>query len=262
MLLVDSHCHLDLLDLTPDQGDLNKVIKRAQDAHVHYLLNVCVSLKHFPLILKTAQNYPNVWASCGLHPNEQDEDVDIDTLMKLANHPKIVAIGETGLDYFRSTGDLEWQRERFRTHIRAAIAQSKPLIVHTRDAKEDTIRIMKEEGASAVRGVMHCFTEDVKVAKLALDLDFYISFSGIVTFKNAKTIQEVAQFVPLDRILIETDSPYLAPDPKRGKPNEPSFVRYTAEYIAKLRGISLEEFADETTKNFFNLFNEAIRSHV
>jgi TatD DNase family protein len=262
MFLVDSHCHLDLLDLTPDHGDLNRVIERAQKNGVGYLLNVCVSLAEFPVILKTAENYPFVGISVGLHPNEQDETVDEQTLVQLAQHSKVVAIGETGLDYFRSTGDLDWQRERFRTHINAAKQLNKPLIVHTREAKEDTIRIMQTENAMQAGGVMHCFSEDWAVAKQALDMNFYISFSGVVTFKNAVVLQEVARQVPLDRILIETDSPYLAPVPHRGKPNEPSYVRHTAEYIANMRNLSLEAFAEQTTNNFFQLFSGAVRPHV
>jgi len=262
MFLVDSHCHLDLLDLAPDHGDLNRIIERAQQNGVHYLLNVCVSLSEFPVILQTAEKYSFVGTSVGLHPNEQGDEVNEETLIKLAQHKKVVAIGETGLDYFRSTGDLEWQRERFRMHIRAAKKLKKPLIVHTRDAKEDTIRLMLEEGAAQAGGVMHCFTEDWTVAKQALDMNFYISFSGIITFKSAVTIQEVARQVPLDRILIETDSPYLAPVPHRGKPNEPSYVRYTAEYIANLRNLPLEAFAEQTTTNFFQLFSGAVRPHV
>lgn len=262
MFLVDSHCHLDLLDLTPDQNDLNAVIARAHANDVHSILNVCVKLSDFPQVLKAAETYPFVSASVGLHPNEMDEEVDLPTLIKLGQHNKVVAIGETGLDYFRSTGDIEWQRDRFRTHIRAARELQKPLIIHTRDAKQDTIRIMQEEDAAQIGGVMHCFTEDWSVAKQALEMNFYISFSGIITFKNAATIQEVAKQIPLDRMLIETDSPYLAPIPHRGKPNEPAFVRYTAEYIANLLNISVDEFAEQTTRNFFNLFKGAVRPHV
>lgn len=261
MFLVDSHCHLDLLDLAPDQGDMNKVIARAQENGVHYLLNVCVALADFPVILGTTEKYPFVGTSVGLHPNEQGE-VDEDTLLHLARHPRVLAIGETGLDYFRSSGDLDWQRERFRTHIRAAKKAQKPLIVHTRDAREDTLRIMREEGADQAGGVMHCFTEDWDTAQEAMAMNFYISFSGIVTFKSAVTMQDAAQKVPLERMLIETDSPYLAPNPYRGKPNEPSYVRHTAEFIARLRGITLEEFAAQTTNNFFNLFRGAVRPHV
>lgn len=262
MFLVDSHCHLDLLDLTPDNGELNNVIARAQERGIHYILNVCVKLSDFPVVLKTAEAYPFVGASVGLHPNEVDDEITEATLIKLALPEKVVAIGETGLDYFRSTGDVEWQRERFRTHIRAARALQKPLIVHTRDAKQDTIRIMQDEGADQVGGVMHCFTEDLSIAKQALDMNFYISFSGIITFKSATIIQEVARQIPVDRILIETDSPYLAPNPHRGKPNEPAYVRYTAEYIAGLRNMSIDAFAEQTTQNFFRLFRGAVRPHV
>lgn len=262
MFLVDSHCHLDLLDLAADDGDLNKIIARAKAHDVHYLLNVCVTLAAFPTILRLAETYDFVGASVGLHPNEQEEEADIDKLIHLGQHKKVLAIGETGLDYFRSTGDLEWQRERFRTHIQAARSLKKPLIVHTRDAKDDTMRIMQEEKVEHIGGVMHCFTEDWETAKKALDMDFYISFSGIVTFKSAKVMQEVAKLIPLERMLIETDSPYLAPNPHRGKPNEPAYVRHTAEYIANLRQISLEKFAEQTTQNFFQLFNGAVRPHV
>jgi TatD DNase family protein len=262
MFLVDSHCHLHMLDLTPDQGDLNRVLKRAQDNGVQHILNVSVAISEFPTVLKIAEAHPFISASVGLHPNDQTETVDTDKLLNLAQHKKVVAIGETGLDYFRTTGEVEWQRERFRTHIRAANQLKKPIIVHTRNAKEDTIRIMQEESASQAGGVMHCFTEDWVVAKQALDMNFYISFSGIITFKNAIIMQEVAKQIPLDRMLIETDAPYLAPNPHRGKPNEPSYMRHTAEYIAQLRNISVDEFAEQTTQNFFNLFKGAVRSHV
>lgn len=262
MFLVDSHCHLDMLDLTPDGDDLNKVIERAKANGVNYFLNVCVSLRDFPAVLKIAKAYPFISASVGLHPNDQEEEVDAALLIGLAQDEKVIAIGETGLDYFRSTGDLEWQKQRFRAHIAAAKAVQKPLIVHTRDAKDDTIRLMQEEQANEAGGVMHCFTEDWDIAKKALDMNFYISLSGIVTFKSARTVQEVAARVPLDRLLIETDSPYLAPDPYRGKPNEPAYVRHTAEYIANLRGLSLDELAEQTTQNFFTLFKGAQRPHV
>ena len=262
MFLVDSHCHLNLLDLTPDAGDLNKIIARAQAQDVHFFLNVCVDLANFPALLETTERYPFVCTSVGLHPNERDEEIDQDTLIRLAQHKKVIAIGETGLDYFRSTGDLDWQRERFRNHIFTAKTLKKPLIIHTRDAKEDTLTIMQEENARDAQGVMHCFSEDLATAKRALDMDFYISFSGIVTFKSATVLQDVAKHIPLNRILIETDAPYLAPNPHRGKQNEPAYVRHTAEYIANLRGISLNEFAEQTTTNFFNLFKGAVRPHV
>lgn len=259
MFLVDSHAHLHLLD---SAMNTDEVVKRAADNDVRYLLNVSVAISDFPRLTQLAERYPNVGISVGLHPNDQDETVDEQTLLALGRHAKVVAIGETGLDYFRSEGEVEWQRERFRTHIRSAKQLAKPIIVHTRAAKEDTIRIMREEQAGSVGGVMHCFTEDWEMAKQALDLGFYISFSGIVTFKNATVIQEVARRMPLDRMLIETDCPYLAPEPMRGKPNEPAYVRYTAEYLAAMHHLSLPEFAEKTTDNFFTLFKEATKPNV
>lgn len=262
MFLVDSHCHLNMLDLTPDAGDLNKVVARAQAQGVHYFLNVCVKLSDFHNILATANAYPFVSASVGLHPNETDEEADEVTLIKLGESPKVIAIGETGLDYFRSNGDLDWQRERFRRHIRAAKALKKPLIIHTREARQDTLAILQDEAANEVGGIMHCFSEDWETAKQALDMGFYISFSGIVTFKNALALQDIAKQLPMDRMLIETDSPYLAPQPLRGKPNEPAYVRHTAEYIATLKNLSLEDFAEQTTHNFFTLFKGAVKPDV
>lgn len=262
MFLVDSHCHLNLLDLSLYVDEMDQVIERAKARHVHYILNVCTRIKEFQTILETAKRYPFVSASVGLHPNDTSEEVSEDQLLLLAQDDKVVAIGETGLDYFRSTGDLTWQRDRFRTHIHVAKALKKPLIIHTRDASEDTLRVMREEHAHLAGGVMHCFSEDWEVAKAALDMDFYISFSGTVTFKSATTLQEVAKRVPLDRILVETDSPYLAPVPNRGKPNEPGYVYYTAQHIANLRQMPLEEIANQTTDNFFRLFQGATRPHV
>lgn len=262
MFLVDSHCHLDMLDESPDLLELPKILDRAKENDVKYLLNVSVSLATFPTVLKIAESYPFISASVGLHPNEQAEDVNVDILLNHAQSEKVVAIGETGLDYFRSTGDLTWQQERFRAHIEAAKTVKKPLIVHTRAAREDTLRILEEEKANQVGGVMHCFTEDWATAKKALDQDFYISFSGIITFKNATDIQEVAKNVPLDRLLIETDAPYLAPNPHRGKTNEPAYVRHTALFLANLRQISIEDLAEATTHNFFTLFKGAKRPHV
>jgi TatD DNase family protein len=262
VFLVDSHCHLDLLDLTADEGGLGPILQRAKQRGVEHLLNVCVKLTDFPVVLHTAESYPFVSASVGSHPNERNDAVTIETLLHLAQHPKVIAIGETGLDYFRSEGDLTWQRDRFRIHLRAAHALKKPLIIHTRNAKHDTIQIMREEKADEAGGVMHCFTEDWETAQQALEMGFYISFSGIVTFKNATAIQETAKRVPLDRILIETDSPYLAPGPMRGKPNEPSYVYYTAAHLAELRHISIEKLAEQTTQNFFTLFKGAVRIHV
>lgn len=259
-MFVDSHCHLDQLDLSAYEGDLSNALNMAHDLGISHMLCVCITLKDFPAMLKIVESYSDVSASVGLHPNEMDiekEPVASD-LVTLAQHTKVVAIGETGLDYYRSQGDLEWQRERFRQHILASKKTQKPLIVHMRQATEDTLRILREEHAEA--GVMHCFTEDWAAAKAALDLGFYISFSGIVTFQNAKIIQEVAKTIPLEKMLIETDSPYLAPVPFRGKPNQPGYVRYVAEYIAALRQITVEELAEQTTKNFFELFKDAVKN--
>jgi TatD DNase family protein len=205
-----------------------------------------------------AEAHKNVFASVGVHPDYEDEPLfTVEDLVRLADHPKVIAIGETGLDYFRLTGDLEWQRERFRAHIRAAIQAQKPLVIHTRSSAKDTLRIMREESAHKIGGVMHCFTETLDVALQAIEMGFYISFSGIVTFKNATDLKEVAKQVPLDRILVETDSPYLAPIPFRGKLNQPAYVKYVAEEVAKLRNISYEALAEATTTNFFNLFRQA-----
>lgn len=256
MFLVDSHCHLDRLDLTPYDGDLSKAIAHAESQDIKHFLCVSITLENFQDVLKIAKSYPNVSASVGLHPNELDvpHEPSAEDLVILSQDKKVVAIGETGLDYYRSEGDVEWQRERFRQHIRAAIQSNKPLIIHTRQAQQDTLAIMREEGADKIGGVMHCFTEDWEMAKAAMDLNFYISLSGIVTFSSAKVLQDVARKLPMDRMLIETDSPYLAPVPHRGKPNEPAFVRHVAEYIATLRNVTVEEIAEKTTKNFFELF--------
>ena len=229
-----------------------------QQQQVTHALCVSVTLSDFPQVLAVAEAHDNFYASVGVHPDYEDAGlVSVEELVALANHPKVIAIGETGLDYFRLTGDLEWQRDRFRTHIRAAIKADKPLIIHTRAAAEDTLRIMREENAQRIGGVMHCFTESLDVAKQAIELGFYISFSGIVTFKNALALKDVAKAVPLERMLVETDSPYLAPVPYRGKTNQPAYVRYVAEEIASLRGISVEEVAAATTRNFFELFRAA-----
>ena len=227
---------------------------------VGHALLISVTLEKFPEVLILAEQYPNFFATVGVHPDYEDEPpFNVETLVELAKHPEVVAIGETGLDYFRLTGDLTWQRERFRTHIRAAINADLPLIIHTRSAAEDTLRIMQEENAHAVGGVMHCFTESIEVAVRAIEMGFYISFSGIVTFKNAAALKEVAKQVPLDRILVETDSPYLAPIPFRGKTNQPAYVKHVAEEVASLRNISLEELTEASTSNFFKLFKKAER---
>ena len=253
MPFVDSHCHINFHELADNIGD---VLDRMQQNDVQSALCVSVNLADFPQVLKLALAYPNIYASVGVHPDyESVEEPSVGRLVELADHPKVIAIGETGLDYYRLTGDLEWQRERFRNHIRAAIECGKPLIVHTRSAAEDTLRIMAEEGASRAGGVMHCFTENWEVAAAALEMGFYISFSGILTFKNALQIKEVAKRVPMERILIETDSPYLAPVPFRGKLNQPSYVKHVAEEIALLRGVGVDEVGRQTTANFARLFN-------
>lgn len=253
-MIVDSHCHLDRINLDKYNGDFDAMLQNAERAGVTHMLCVCVDLESFSKIHPIALKYKNIYASVGIHPDENSSDnPNFDELVILAKKEKIVAIGETGLDYFHK-GNPEEQRERFRMHIEVAKAVNKPLIIHTRDAREDTIQIMREAHAEKVGGVMHCFTEDLDMAEKAMALGFYISFSGIVTFKNAKDLQNLAQQIPLDRMLIETDSPYLTPDPYRGKPNEPAFVSIVADKIAKLRGISYEEVAAQTTKNFFTLF--------
>lgn len=254
-MFVDSHCHINFSGLVEQQTAL---LARMKDSAVTHALCVSVNLGDFPQVLALAEKHANVYASVGVHPDHQDtEEPTVARLVELAAHPKIVAIGETGLDYFRLTGDLEWQRERFRIHIRAARQAGKPLIIHTRSAAEDTLRIMAEEGAAQIGGVMHCFTESLEVAQQAMAMGFYISFSGIVTFKNALALKQVAQTISLERMLIETDSPYLAPVPHRGQTNEPAFVRHVAEEIARLRGITMEEVGEVTSRNFFRLFKAA-----
>ncbi|MGV8933875.1 MAG: TatD family hydrolase [Gallionellaceae bacterium] len=251
-MFIDSHCHINFPELAVK---MDEVLANMRSNNVTHALCVSVELPKLPEILALAEQHKNIYASVGVHPDYEldDEPTQIE-LVRLAKHPKVVAIGETGLDYFRLTGELEWQRERFRTHIRAAVETGKPLIIHTRSASADTLRIMREEGADRPGGVMHCFTESMEVALAAIDLNFYISFSGIVTFKKALELKEVAKHIPLDRMLIETDSPYLAPVPFRGKLNEPSYVKHVAEEIAKLRGISVEEVGEATSANFRNLF--------
>ena len=256
-MLVDSHCHLDFPDLAQR---LPEILERMQQNDVGYAVCIGVNLEDFPRVLALAESHPHLYATVGVHPEYTDaEEPTEQKLIELAAHPKVIAIGETGLDYYWQKDRPEWQRDRFRRHIRAAITTGKPLVVHMRDAADDTLRILDEEGAQTVGGVMHCFTETWEVARQALDLGFYISFSGIVTFKNALAIKEAAEKTPLDRILVETDSPYLAPVPYRGKTNEPAYVRHVAEEIARLRKLSLDEVSDATTANFFNLFKHAVR---
>jgi TatD DNase family protein len=255
-MLVDSHCHIDFPDLAQR---LPELLERMQNNGVGCAVCIGVNLEDFPRVLELAENHPQLYATVGVHPEYIDtEEPDQARLLSLANHPKVIAIGETGLDYYWQKDRPEWQRDRFRTHIRAAIACNKPLVIHTRESADDTLRLLEEEGAEAVGGVMHCFTENWDVAKRALDLGFYISFSGIVTFKNALVIKDVAQKTPLDRILVETDSPYLAPVPYRGKQNQPAYVLHVAEEIARLRGETLETIKNATTENFFRLFKHAI----
>ena len=225
---------------------------------VTHALCISVTLAGFPKVLALAETYGNFFATVGVHPDHEDRtEVDPERLVELARHPRIVAIGETGLDYYRLSGDLAWQRERFRAHIRAARGCGKPLIIHTRQAAEDTLTIMREEGAGEVGGVMHCFTESRAVAEAAIALGFHISLSGIVTFKNADALRDVARWVPPERLLVETDSPYLAPVPHRGKTNRPGLVRHVGEEVARLRGIPHEELARVTSSNFFSLFSAA-----
>ena len=255
-MFVDSHCHINFPELAERLPDILDTMRANQVSHA---LCVSVTLLDFPQVLALAEKYPHIFASVGVHPDYEDTpEPSVDQLVELAQNPRIVAIGETGLDYFRIKGDLEWQRERFRVHIRASRASGKPLIIHTRSAADHTLRILREEKAGTddggLAGVMHCFTESLEVATAAIAMGFYISFSGIVTFKNAKDLQAVARAVPLERMLIETDSPYLAPVPMRGKMNEPGFVRHVAEYLSDLKEIPLSVLADTTTRNFKTLF--------
>lgn len=251
-MFIDSHCHLNFPGLAEE---LDTIFDNMRANDVSHALCVSVDLASFPQVLELAERHDNLYASVGVHPDYELETEPTRTeLVRLAQHPKVIAIGETGLDYFRLTGDLEWQRERFRTHIRAARECGKPLIIHKRSAAQDTLRIMAEEDAGKIGGVMHCFTENLEVANAAINLGFHISFSGILTFKNAAIIKEVAQSIPLEKILIETDSPYLAPTPHRGKTNQPAFVKHVAEEIARLRSITVDEVGMATSQNFRRLF--------
>lgn len=251
--LVDSHCHFDFSEFN---GREQEFVDQMTANRVGRALIAGVTLERFPAVVALAERYPQFYAAVGVHPDTEGDAVepDLATLIALSKHPKVVAIGEAGLDYYRLTGDLEWQRERFRVHIRAAKMTGKPLIIHTREASDDTLRILEEEGGGDVKGVFHCFTETRDVAARALELGFYISFSGIVTFKNALQIKEVAKFVPDDRFLVETDAPYLAPVPHRGKLNHPALVLHVAEELARLREVSLNDIAKQTSANFDRLF--------
>ncbi len=254
-MLIDSHCHLNFPDLA---GRIDEVKASMREKGVERAVVISVNVPDYPAVKALALAHEEFWATVGVHPDVEDgPDMDEDFLVAEAAHPKIIGIGETGLDYHWCKGDLEWQRERFRRHIRAARRAGVPLVIHTREAADDTLAVMREAGADAAGGVMHCFTENWDVARAALDLGFYLSFSGILTFKNARQVQEVAAKAPLDRILVETDSPYLAPVPYRGKQNEPAYTRFVAEYLATLRGLSYDEVAAMTSANFFRLFRKA-----
>lgn len=254
-MFIDSHCHINFPELA---ADLDAVTAAMAANQVSHALCVSVNLETFAGVLAVAQRFANIYASAGVHPDDRSgEEPDVARLVALAAQQRVVAIGETGLDYYRIEGDTGWQRQRFRTHIRAAKQCGKPLIVHTREAAADTLGILHEEAAAEVGGVMHCFTETAAVARAALEMNFLISFSGIVTFKNATALKEVAREVPLENMLIETDSPYLAPVPHRGKTNQPAYVRFVAEEIARIKGVSVESVARATSANFFRLFSQA-----
>ncbi|MGD8911477.1 MAG: TatD family hydrolase [Candidatus Thiodiazotropha sp.] len=265
-MLVDSHCHLDRVALAPYDGDFARFMSNTLANGIDHLLCVSIDLESWPAMLALVADYPQISVSVGVHPNDKERhEPTVEELLNLARNDKVVAIGESGLDYFHGEGDLDWQRERFRQHIRAAKAATLPLIIHTRDARTDTIQIMLDEGADEVGGVMHCFTENWSMAKQALEMGFYISFSGIITFKNAAELREVVKQVPMDRILIETDSPYLAPVPHRGKSNQPIHVRHVAQSVADLKGVTLEAIAEQTSANFYRCFPLAqagVVSHI
>jgi TatD DNase family protein len=255
-MFIDSHCHLDFDDFS---SNLVEILLNMKNSQVNQALCISVDIPGFTNVLSLASKYDHLYASVGVHPDyEETLEPTQDWLVEQAKNPKVIAIGETGLDYYRMADrqyeDMEWQRERFRTHIEAAKTSKKPLIIHTRNASEDTIDILRTTQADQVGGVMHCFTESKEVARLAMDLGFYISFSGIVTFKNALEIKETCKYVPLDRMLIETDSPYLAPVPHRGKVNQPAWVSHVAQYIAQLKGVTTSEIGHTTTQNFYKLF--------
>ena len=255
-MLIDSHCHLDRIDLKPYENDFSCFMDEANNNQIEHLLCIAIDLESYPAMLELVTGFKQISVTVGVHPNVQDcKDPSIDELIILGQPDNVIGIGETGLDYFRSEGDLAWQHQRFRNHIGAAKKLKKPLIIHTREAKEDTLRILKEENADEIGGVIHCFTEDWEFAKKAMDLNFYISFSGIITFNNAVAIKEVAKKIPADKFLIETDSPYLAPAPFRGRPNYPTYVRYVANQIAELRGTSTTKIADLSASNFYQLFS-------
>ena len=260
-MLIDSHCHLGMLDLSQDGGNLDAPVERAIQAGVRHMITIGVDIPSSKQCIEFAARYPNVSATVGVHPSDvKNEAATTEELHLLAEHPSVVAVGETGLDYYYNKDGHENMQHSFRQHIQVARAVQKPLVIHTRDAQADTIQIMKDESADKAGGVMHCFTENIEMAEQAMELGFYVSFSGIVTFKNASNVQDIARAVPLERMLVETDAPYLAPVPKRGKKNEPAFVRFVAEYLAELKGVSYEELIAVTGKNSCDLFKLPIDS--
>ena len=254
MQIVDSHCHIDRVDLEEFGGSVESMLSHAKELSVNKFLCVCIDLEHFDQVHNLALQHSNIYASVGVHPTEIiSKEPSVEKLLELSSSERVIAIGETGLDYFRVKKDeADWQRDRFRRHIRASNKSEKPLIIHMRESKEDIIDILQKENAQS--GVMHCFAEDWETAKAALDLGFYISFSGILTFNNANDLREIAKKVPADRLLVETDSPYLTPAPYRGKPNSPAYTYYVAEKLAEVRNTSIDEIAEVTTTNFKNLF--------
>lgn len=256
IVFIDSHCHLDRLKLEDFGDNLDNVVDAAMAEKVNQLLCVSVTLAEFPAMAEQTAKYDNVWLTCGAHPLNQGDEIDPDELSRLAIHPRVIAIGETGLDYFYAPETKAIQLDSFRKHIRVANQLNKPLIIHTRDAQHDTLAMLREEHAENVGGILHCFTESWEMAEQAIALGFYISFSGIVTFKNASALREVAKKVPADRFLIETDSPYLAPVPHRGKQNQPAYVVEVAKHLASIRGTSVEEIARQSSDNFHRLFPE------
>lgn len=257
-MLVDSHCHLDRLKM--NDAEITEALERARERGVEHFLCVAVSVDSFPQMLETVKKFDDVSVSCGVHPLHQDEACDYETLLHHASKPEVVAVGETGLDYFYSEETKEIQIQSFIDHIKVAKAIDKPLIIHTRGAREDTIELLRTYGEGKVRGVLHCFTEDLTMAQAAMEMGFLISISGIVTFNKAEELREVVSEIPLNSLLVETDSPWLAPVPHRGKPNEPAYVRDVAEYIARLKGVSIDELANITTQNFYQLFTEVKRN--
>lgn len=256
-MFVDSHCHLDRLDLKPYENDFSVLMQQVRAQKIEHLLCISIDLEHYGAMRELVARYNDISVTVGVHPNEHEgHEPTVDELITLGTDEKVIGIGETGLDYFRSEGDLTWQKDRFRNHIHAAKTLQKPLIIHTREAGQDALDILEQENANEIGGIIHCFTEDLAFAKRALDLNFYISFSGIVTFNSAKQVQEVAKKVPNDKFLIETDCPYLSPVPHRGRPNYPHYVTHVAQAIADLRGESIDTIAKQSTENFYKLFKK------